>query len=643
MHSSIYLTVLVVLSLILPDFINLVTSNFSIIDAELKYYRNMGDELQKYKESLVESLKAKYELYYNPRNNASQSSTNCQDLDSNLANKNIYDEIFQETQKQQNDSMIRAQGSDEALFEKFINQKVSDLSKRFVSKTTKNEIILDQYNDKVYLVSIDNKFLFTDDQSYSFVSIMEMQDEKLFGNISYERNSDIQWRLCTLHKINGVIKDIQFDTQKQNFLINYIDTQNQSFIRVYNSTSFCQKQKNQFSSFYKNDNKMNDQSSEQQESVQTQMKFYQQKHNFRIEDIFKLTKETKYDQKNYLEIPMNYTQILRMTYYKNLIIYSSLADRSLMKTIKISNNQDEAQLQKINLPNFSYIDKDYVQVLSIQVVDILEEKGGFTQKFIAIVLKGNSEDVFIECELYKTKFDQNREEIPKIDNTRFFFNREEAQTLFSKNVSQYMRNIDIFENNLFPHVHTAYSKMRNKFVVNILDQFLILVDFSIPSMIGIIDIEPTNYSKLIKEGFKIKKMHFSENGNFLCILTQDQEQHNQIFLLEMSKINSINKFQQTEMFQIKEVRDRIKNHIIKDFSAYEGDENAQQLNSVLLLEGGEILNMSLCTNCTNKFKKSVVKELVDIFSTLLISIGFIILFICAKQLMANIEEEQDDY
>lgn len=66
MHSSIYLTVLIVLSLILPDFINLVTSNFSAIDAELKYYKNVGDDLLKYKESLVESLKAKYEYYYHP-------------------------------------------------------------------------------------------------------------------------------------------------------------------------------------------------------------------------------------------------------------------------------------------------------------------------------------------------------------------------------------------------------------------------------------------------------------------------------------------------------------------------------------------------------------------------------------------------
>ncbi len=63
MHSSIYLTILIVISLILPDFISLFTQNFAFIDAELKYYKYIGDDLLKYKKSLVESLKLKYKFF----------------------------------------------------------------------------------------------------------------------------------------------------------------------------------------------------------------------------------------------------------------------------------------------------------------------------------------------------------------------------------------------------------------------------------------------------------------------------------------------------------------------------------------------------------------------------------------------------
>lgn len=55
-----------------------------------------------------------------------------------------------------------------------------------------------------------------------------------------------------------------------------------------------------------------------------------------MDELFRVTKDTKYDEKNYFDIPMNNTQIFKMAYSKNLVIYSSMPDQSLMKTIKIT-------------------------------------------------------------------------------------------------------------------------------------------------------------------------------------------------------------------------------------------------------------------------------------------------------------------
>jgi len=38
-------------------------------------------------------------------------------------------------------------------------------------------------------------------------------------------------------------------------------------------------------------------------------------------------------------------------------------------------------------------------------------------------------------------------------------------------------------------------------------------------MISITDIEPNNYSKLAKEGFRLKKLQFSHQGHFLCFVS----------------------------------------------------------------------------------------------------------------------------
>lgn len=64
MHSSVFLTILVVLSLAMPDFVSLVTSNFSVVEAELLYYKRVADEAERYKNSLVESLKYTFDGLY---------------------------------------------------------------------------------------------------------------------------------------------------------------------------------------------------------------------------------------------------------------------------------------------------------------------------------------------------------------------------------------------------------------------------------------------------------------------------------------------------------------------------------------------------------------------------------------------------
>jgi len=48
MHSSVFLTILVVLSLAMPDFVSLVTSNFSVVEAELLYYKRVADEAERF-------------------------------------------------------------------------------------------------------------------------------------------------------------------------------------------------------------------------------------------------------------------------------------------------------------------------------------------------------------------------------------------------------------------------------------------------------------------------------------------------------------------------------------------------------------------------------------------------------------------
>ena len=60
MHNSILLTCLMLVSLILPDIISVMTSQFATVDAELKYYKYFGEDLLKYRSQLIENIKMRY-------------------------------------------------------------------------------------------------------------------------------------------------------------------------------------------------------------------------------------------------------------------------------------------------------------------------------------------------------------------------------------------------------------------------------------------------------------------------------------------------------------------------------------------------------------------------------------------------------
>lgn len=76
MHSSLILTVLVLFSIILPDLVNIITSNFTVVDAELKYYKFVGSDINKQKNKLVENLKMRYVNFFEENDIKSKENSN---------------------------------------------------------------------------------------------------------------------------------------------------------------------------------------------------------------------------------------------------------------------------------------------------------------------------------------------------------------------------------------------------------------------------------------------------------------------------------------------------------------------------------------------------------------------------------------
>ncbi len=65
MNSSVFLTILVFISLVLPDIITVISSNFTIADAELSYYQHINNNLLSKRSQLVDTLKDRYiEIFY---------------------------------------------------------------------------------------------------------------------------------------------------------------------------------------------------------------------------------------------------------------------------------------------------------------------------------------------------------------------------------------------------------------------------------------------------------------------------------------------------------------------------------------------------------------------------------------------------
>jgi hypothetical protein len=84
--------------------------------------------------------------------------------------------------------------------------------KRIVSKTTKNYLTIFQDPHTpglVFIINIDNNYIVdTYQSSYSYLSIFSLQDEYIFDNNFYERITDLQWNICAVHNIKGIIKDV---------------------------------------------------------------------------------------------------------------------------------------------------------------------------------------------------------------------------------------------------------------------------------------------------------------------------------------------------------------------------------------------------------------------------------------------------
>lgn len=49
MHRSVYLTFLVLISLLLPDMVSVISSNFVTLDAEIKFHKYLGEDIIKYR------------------------------------------------------------------------------------------------------------------------------------------------------------------------------------------------------------------------------------------------------------------------------------------------------------------------------------------------------------------------------------------------------------------------------------------------------------------------------------------------------------------------------------------------------------------------------------------------------------------